>query len=184
MLKLPDYNRTFILYTDASLIASGAILTQDYDGICHPIAYASKAFTKGERNKPPIELEFLAICFGIKHFAHYLIGVKFLVRTDHKPLVHLFSMKDPNSKLTRIRLDLLEYDFVIEYVKGDSNVCADALSRISVNDLKELHGKVLAVKTRLQSKTNKVNSEIESIVNGSNLKISNIYEALNNCIGT
>lgn len=48
-------------------------------------------------------------------------------------------MKNPASKLTRIRLDLGEYDFEIEHIKGVDNVAADALSRIFISDLKKIY---------------------------------------------
>lgn len=48
ILKFPDFTKKFILSTDASKIACGAVLTQIHDSLEMPIAYASKAFTKGE----------------------------------------------------------------------------------------------------------------------------------------
>ena len=66
------------------------------------------------------------------HFKHYLYGTKFTVKTDHRPLVYLFGMKNPSSKLTRMRLDLEEFDFTVEFVKAKQNVVADALSRIKI----------------------------------------------------
>lgn len=38
-----------------------------------------------------------------------------------------------------MRLSLEEYNFKIEYIKGESNVVSDALSRITIQDLKELN---------------------------------------------
>lgn len=60
-------------------------------------------------------------------------------------------MKNPSSKLTRMRLDLEEYDFEIEYIKGKNNVLADALSRITIEELKDINSKsaqIFAVTTR------------------------------------
>ena len=73
-------------------------------------------------------------------------------------------MKDPSSKLTRIRLDLEEFDFEIEYIKGKNNVAADALSRINIQELKDLNTNVtqiLAVtrsKTRIAQSNNNINN--------------------------
>ena len=68
-------------------------------------------------------------------------------------------MKDPTSKLTRMRLDLGEYDFSIEYIKGKANVGADGLSRIvtTSNELKQLG--VLMVHTRSMTRKQKQNSK-------------------------
>lgn len=38
-----------------------------------------------------------------------------------------------------MRLSLEEYDFEIEYIKSESNVVSDALSRITIQDFKELN---------------------------------------------
>lgn len=74
LLQYPDFNKQFILTTDASKEACGAILSQEFDGIELPIAYASKGFTKGEINKATIEKELAAIHWAIKHFRPYLYG--------------------------------------------------------------------------------------------------------------
>lgn len=139
LLKYPDFTKTFTLTVDASKYACGAVLSQMYDGCDHPIAFSSKAFTKGEINKSVIEKELLAIYYAIKHYHTYIFGTHFIVRSDHRPLVYLFSLKDPTSRLTRIRLLLEEYDFSIEYIKGKDNPVADALSRITISELKEIN---------------------------------------------
>lgn len=138
ILQYPNFKKTFCITTDASKIACGAVLSQEYDGKQLPVAYASRGFTKGEQNKSVIERELAAIHWALNYFRPYIFGTKFLVKSDHRPLSYLFSMKNPSSKLTRMRLDLEEYNFEIEYIKGTDNVCADALSRIEFSDIKEL----------------------------------------------
>lgn len=133
ILKFPDFKKEFTLITDASKVACGAILAQSYDNVDLPIAYASKAFTKGESNKSTIEQELTAIHWAVTHFRPYLYGRRFTIKTDHKPLVYLFSMKNPSSKLTRMRLELEEFDFNVQYVQGKTNVGADALSRVQID---------------------------------------------------
>lgn len=148
ILQYPQFDKEFIITTDASKFGIGAVLSQITDGEDLPIAYASKAFDKGELNKSVIEKEMTAIYFAINHFKPYVFGVKFVVRSDHKPLEYLFSMKDPSSKLSRMRMELAEYDFWIEHIKGSDNVVADALSRIDFKDIKnipEANAQVLAV---------------------------------------
>lgn len=121
-----------------------------YRDLDKPIHYASRGMTKGEKNKSTIEKELAAIHWAIVYFKPYVYGTHFILKTDHRPLVYLFSLRDPTSKLNRMRLELEEYDFEIQYIPGKHNVVADALSRISMNDLKEKYGNVLAVTTRLQ----------------------------------
>lgn len=146
ILQYPDFQKEFILTTDASDFACGAVLSQMHENNDLPVSYASRAFTKGEKNKHIIEKELAAIHWAIMHFRPYLLGKHFKVKTDHRPLVYLFGMKNPTSKLTRMRLDLEEFNFTIEYVPGKSNVVADALSRITSEELKSIQ--VLQVQTR------------------------------------
>ena len=136
-MQYPDFEKTFIVTTDASDLACGAVLSQIHENNDLPVSFASRAFTKGEANKHIIEKELAAIHWAIMHYRPYLLGRKFIVRTDHRPLVYLFGMKDPSSKLTRMRIELEEFDFQVEFVPGKSNVVADALSRISINQESE-----------------------------------------------
>ena len=133
-LKYPNFNKKFCLTTDASQFAIGAVLSQNG----HPIPYASRTLNEHEIKYSTIEKELLAIIWSTKYFRPYLYGVKFLVRTDHRPLVWLSSLKEPNSKLQRWKIKLNEFDFDIEYVKGSENNVADFLSRIDV-DKKEIN---------------------------------------------
>ena len=129
ILQYPDFSKRFILTTDASGSAIGAILSQGVIGEDLPIAYASRALNKAEMNYATIEKELLAIVWGIQHFRPYLYGREFTIYTDHKPLKWLESNRDLGSRLTRWRIKLSDYNYTIEYKKGKSNTNADALSR-------------------------------------------------------
>lgn len=176
ILKYPDFDKPFKIIVDASNFACGGILTQNYDGIDMPITYISKSFKKGELNKPSIEKELLAVHFAITKLRPYIYGKRFIVKSDHKPIVYLYNLKNPSSRLSRIRLDLEEYDFEIQNVRGKDNVIADALSRITINDLKELQEdtNVLAI-TRSKARNN---SHIEPIALnvGENLGKLHVFE--------
>ena len=67
--------------------------------------------------------------YGVNYFKYYLMGRKFTLITDHKPLQYLMTMKKDKDKLTRWALQLQQYDFTVEYRKGQDNTNADALSR-------------------------------------------------------
>lgn len=54
-------------------------------------------------------------------------------------------MRNPSSELTRMRLGLEEYNFTVEYLKGKDNYIADALSRITIDNLKDMTEKVMSV---------------------------------------
>lgn len=136
ILVYPDFTKEFILTTDSSNFAIGAVLSQIQGptNLDHPIAYASRTLNDSEVNYSTTEKELLAIVWATKYFRPYLFGRKFKIITDHKPLQWLMNLKEPSSRLTRWRLKLSEYDFTIIYKKGTANTNADALSRIEINN--------------------------------------------------
>jgi len=138
ILQYPDFTKEFILTTDASGKALGAILSQGKVGSDLPISYASRTLNKSELNYSTTELECLAIIFGVKQFRPYLYGRKFIILTDHRPLSWLFNLKDPLSKLARWRIELEQYNYEIKYKPGVQNSNVDALSRMyNINEIKE-----------------------------------------------
>lgn len=120
---------TFILDTDASGVGIGAVLAQIQEERERVIAYASRAMNKAERNYCITEQELLAVVFFIQYFRQYLLGRRFLVRTDHQALVWLFRLKEPNGKIARWIEILAPFDFQIEYRAGNKQAHCDALSR-------------------------------------------------------
>jgi hypothetical protein len=119
VLAFPNFNRPFILTTDASKVAVAAILSQIQDGIERPVAYASRQLSKPEQAYSASEAELLAVVWAAKHFRCYLYGKQFKVRTDHAALTYLKKFSDTNAKLMRWSLKLSELDFEIEHRVGD-----------------------------------------------------------------
>lgn len=129
ILQFPDFQKNFILTTDASDYAIGGVLSQGILGQDLPVSYASRVLNNAEKNYSTIEKELLSITYCVNHFRSYLYGRKFTLVTDHQPLTWLHKVKDPTSRLMRWRLKLEEYDYHIIYKKGSTNKNADALSR-------------------------------------------------------
>ena len=129
VLRAPDFNRPFLLHTDASGTGLGAVLAQDFGGEEHPIMYASRKLLKHERNYATIEKECLAIKWAIHHLRYYLWGREFKLVTDHAPLRWLATSKDTNARVTRWFLQLQDYKFTVEHRPGKAIPHADALSR-------------------------------------------------------
>jgi hypothetical protein len=133
ILAYPDFDRPFLLYTDASTFALGAILSQkDNDKKEHVVAYASRTLNKHERNYGVTELECLAVIWAVKHFHHYLHGQRFTVITDHAALRYLMNMTNPVGKLGRWLMTLNGYDLEIINRPGKQHTNVDTLSRIRV----------------------------------------------------
>lgn len=152
ILAYPDLSESnqFILRTDASGYSLGAILANSDD---KPVAYASRALNNAEKMYPVIEKELLAIVWAVKKFRPYLFNKTFKIYTDHRPLIYLFGMVNPSSRLIKFRLLLEEYDFSVHFIKGKDNVAADALSRITItsDELKKTIADKIFVTTRAES---------------------------------
>jgi len=130
VLSYPSDCGTYILDTDASLHALGAVLHQIQDGEEKVIAYYSQAFSKEERNYCTTRRELLAIVKSVKYFHHYLYGQQFKVRTDHGSLTWLLNFKNPEGQLARWLEILGTYQMDIEFRAGKFHSNADGLSRI------------------------------------------------------
>jgi len=92
IVRLPNPQEPFILETDASTVAVGAVLKQLFEDtkLEHPVGFFSRALTGSERNYSVYELEMYAIVRSVEWFRIYLLGREFLLRTDHRALVNLF----------------------------------------------------------------------------------------------
>lgn len=130
VLQRPDLSKPFVLTTDASNYAIGAVLSQGPIGKDKPIAFASRTLTKSEEKYSTIEKELLAIDWACRYFRPYLFGRKFTLYTDHKPLTYALNMKTSNDRLIRMKLRLEQFDYEIQYRPGKQNVVADGLSRL------------------------------------------------------
>ena len=127
VLALPDIDKNFIVYCDASRQGLGCVLMQDGK----VIAYASRQLKEHENRYPTHDLELAAVVHALKIWRHYLIGNKCDIYTDHKSLRYFFTQEDLNMR-QRQWLELIkDYDLEIHYHPGKANVVADALSRKS-----------------------------------------------------
>ena len=131
VLVLPDPKLPFVVNCDASGYAVGAVLQQDRGAGLQPIAFMSKKLSGAESRYPVHEQELLAIITALTTWRHYLSGTALpvRVRTDHKSLIHFQTQPMLSGRQTRWLETLADYDYVVEYVRGDENGAADALSR-------------------------------------------------------
>ncbi|QRW04573.1 Retrotransposable element Tf2 protein [Ceratobasidium sp. AG-Ba] len=128
----PDPNKPFILETDASGIAIGAILSQrGEDGYLHPVAYLSKSYNDAQRNYDTANKELLAIVESLKHWRIYLEGtiLPVTVFTDHRNLERWKNAETFNRRHARWHMELASFNFEIHYRPGKMSNKPDALSR-------------------------------------------------------
>lgn len=119
VLSYPDpKGGEFVLDTDESNRAIGAVLSQMQDGEEKVIGYLSHALGKAETIYCVTRKELLAIVEAVKHFHCYLYGRRFRLRTDHGSLRWLLNFKDIEGQLARWLQVLGTYDFEIEHRLG------------------------------------------------------------------
>lgn len=138
VLCYPDFSLPFVLQTDASGEGLGAVLAQVQDGVEKVIAYASQGLRPPETRYPAHKLEFLALKWAVtdKFYDHFY-GHKFSVLTDNNPLKYVMSTAKLDAKGQCWVSQLAMFDFSIEYRQGKSNSNADALSRMSNQEVIE-----------------------------------------------
>ena len=133
ILAYPNYDKPFILETDASLKGLGAVLLQEDDeGNFCVISYAScmlRPYERSMRKYSSAKLELLALKWAIcDKFRDYLIGSQFTMLTDNNPLTYV-RMSCLGAAQIRWLSDLVLFDFEIKYRAGKTNQAADALSQ-------------------------------------------------------
>lgn len=174
ILVRPNFKDTFVITTDASDYAIGAVLSNEKTND-HPIAFASRALSHSEKRYFIIEKELLAIVWAIEYFKHYIFNQHFIVYTDHRPLIALWRLKETSPTLSKLRLKIQGIGCEIRYKQGKENIVADFLSRMQHEEIKihntekiseNLSNNIVAVVTR-QQRRQQTNSP-NNIINNSN----------------
>ena len=138
ILAFPDFDKPFLLETDASGKCLEAVLSQKQaDGWYHPIAYASRVMNETEQRYHSNKQEFLALKWVVtEQFHEYLSPYgknrnEFVVRTNNNPLTCIFSSANLDAAGQCWVARLTSYNFSLEYQKGKDNTVADFLSQIN-----------------------------------------------------
>ncbi|XP_021371063.1 uncharacterized protein LOC110461754 [Mizuhopecten yessoensis] len=130
VLAHPNFTKEFILDTDASNDAIGAVLSQIVDDVERPVAFASRTLTEAERGYCVTRKELLAVVYFTKYLRHYLYGRRFTVRIDHSSLRWLLNFKDPEGQMARWLQVLSSYEMTIVHRPGVKHRNDDSLSRL------------------------------------------------------
>ena len=136
VLRQPNFDKPFVLYTDASNYAIGGVICQLIELKMCAIHYVSRSLQGPELNYSVQEKEALGIIFCVKKFRKLILGSKFKIRclTDHKSLECLTNSKEIAGRMSRWAMIMSEYNYQVEYIKG---VTASTISQPpSVSDLR------------------------------------------------
>ena len=134
ILHLSDFEQRFVVITDASDVAVGAILEQNFGSGMQPIAFASRKLNATEIRYSAYEREMPGIVWALGQWQHYFQGPHPIsIQTDHAPLRHLPNQTFVNSRFWRWVSILQGYNVEILHIPGKKNP-ADSLSRQLVSD--------------------------------------------------
>jgi cleavage and polyadenylation specificity factor subunit 1 len=132
LLAYPNFSEIFDIHTDASLYQLGACISQNGK----PIAFYSRKLNPAQTRYTTTERELLSIVEVLKEFRNILLGQQIRVYTNHE---NLTQVKFNSDRVMRWRLYIEEYSPDLQYIKGENNVVADALSRLDMDDVPNLH---------------------------------------------
>ena len=132
VLAFTDFQKPFLLETDASSCCLGAMLSQEQDdGKYHPVAYNSQELEGGEKKYHSSKLEFLALKWAVTNqFKEYLWYKPFTIHTDNNPLTYVMTTPNLDAIGHWWVAVLARYNMTIEYLKSANNKIADILSRV------------------------------------------------------
>jgi len=128
----PD--KPFVMHTDASDFAIGAVISQERDGQMVPVGFYSRKLTGSQLNWTPREKETYAIVSALRKWAGWIGFQPIIIKTDHKAFEnwvteHVDTPSGPRGRRARWHECLSQFNLSVEYLKGEDNVVADAMSR-------------------------------------------------------
>ncbi|XP_011858133.1 PREDICTED: uncharacterized protein K02A2.6-like [Vollenhovia emeryi] len=151
LLEHYDPEKTLIVAADACATGIGGVLQRDSNGNERAVYHMAQSLTDAQRNYSQLEKEALALVTAVERFRKFIWGRKFILQTDHKPLVALLQTENTKglkattaARLKRWALRLLGYDFDIEYIRTQDFGQADALSRL-IDDFRRDNAEELQV---------------------------------------
>jgi hypothetical protein len=163
VLVLPDFSKTFVVETNASSVAIGAVLSQDH----HPIAFFSKKMCNRMRVSSVYVREMFAITEAVKKWRQYLIGRHFHIYTDQKSLKSLLVQTIQTAEQQKWTSKLQGFSFDIFYKPGKTNLIADALSRKHTDV--ETEGLLLSISSTIPALISTLQQHYQKDKNGQDL---------------
>ena len=136
ILRYPDLNKSYVLFTDASKYGWAGVLTQSYEEIdesdqsttdihssrwktvYHPVSYISGLFRGSQLNWAALTKEAYAIYMLVRKLSFYLTNTDVLIRSDHLPLKKFLKQNTMNTNVKNWAVELESYNLKFEYIQG------------------------------------------------------------------
>ena len=135
ILRYPDPQKPYTLFTDASGIGWSGVLTQEYvDGSgksrLHPVCYVSGQFKGSQLNWAALTKEAYAIYMAVRRLTFYITDADVTIKSDHLPLRKFLTKETMNAKVNNWAVELEQFKLKLEWIQGSKNTLADSLSRL------------------------------------------------------
>ena len=138
ILKYPDTEKPYTIFTDASKYGWAGVLTQEHTSVIdgkevttnHPVAYVSGMFRGSQLNWAAMTKEAYAIYMTVKKSTFYLTGAEITLRSDHLPLNKFLQKNTLNLHVNNWAVEIESFKIKFVHIAGKDNVIADTLSRL------------------------------------------------------
>ena len=135
ILRYPDPERPYTLFTDASGIGWAGVLTQEFEDDKgkkkqHPICYISGQFRGSQLNWAALMKEAYAIYMAMRKLSFYITDAEVTIKCDHLPLKKFLHKQTLNTKVNNWAVELEQFNLKLEWIQGVKNTLADSLSRL------------------------------------------------------
>ena len=135
ILRYPNPEKGYTVFTDASGIGWSGVLTQEYPDEKgrvkhHPICYVSGQFRGSQLNWAALTKEAYAIYMSIRRLVFYLSDADVTIKCDHLPLKKFLTKQTLNSKVNNWAVELEQFNLKLDWIMGSKNTLADTLSRL------------------------------------------------------
>ena len=142
IVRFPDPNKPYTLYTDTRKYDWSCVLTQQYTYdidskqivVNHPITYISSLFKRSQLNWAALTKEAYAKYISIKKLTYYLEDAEITLRSDHLPLKRFLQRNTMNTKVNNWAVEISPFKITFEYIKDIKNTLADTMNRLIVLD--------------------------------------------------
>jgi hypothetical protein len=142
LLQLPNFDKTFELECDASVIGIGGVLIQGGK----PIAFFSEKLYGPTPNYSTYEKELYALVRVLQTWQHYLWSKEFVIHSDHESLKYLKGQSNLNKQHAKWIEFMESFPYIIKHKIGKDNVIVDALSR-RYTMMSQLNHKIFGLET-------------------------------------
>ena len=135
ILRYPDQECPYMLFTDASGIGWAGVLTQEFEDDKgkkkqHPICYVSGQFRGSQLNWAALTKEVYAIYMAVRKLSFYITDAEVTIKCDHLPLKKFLQKQTLNTKVNNWAVELEQFNLKLEWIQGVKNMLVDSLSRL------------------------------------------------------